>query len=74
MSSSMQVIRDVLGAWEARDLAKAASYLAEGRLQRPFAADCPDRSFYVVAPPGIQERRAAMEFVRWLVRVARRHT
>lgn len=52
----------------------AASYLAEGRLHRPFAADCPDRSFYVVAPPGIQERRVAMEFVRWLVRAARRHT
>lgn len=48
----------------------AAPYLADGRLCRPFAAACPDRSFYVVAPPSIQERPAAMTFIRWLVRAA----
>lgn len=48
----------------------AAPYVADGRLVRPFAADCPDRSFYVVAPPAIQERPAAMAFIRWLVRNA----
>lgn len=48
----------------------AAPYLADGRLVRPFAADCPDRSFYVVAPPAIQERPAALAFIRWLVRAA----
>lgn len=48
----------------------AAPYLADGRLCRPFAVDCPDRSFYVVAPPAIQERPAAMAFIRWLVRGA----
>lgn len=48
----------------------AAPYLADGRLCRPFVADCPDRSFYVVAPPSIQERPAAMAFIRWLVRDA----
>lgn len=49
----------------------AAPYLAEGRLLRPFAAACPDRSFYVVAPPAVQERRGAMDFIRWLVRSAK---
>jgi len=49
----------------------AAPYLAEGRLSRPFAADCPDRSFYVVAPPAVQEKRGAMDFIRWLVRSAK---
>ncbi len=49
----------------------AAPYLAAGRLVRPFAADCPDRSFYVVAPPAIQERPAALAFIRWLVQSAR---
>lgn len=48
----------------------AAPYLADGRLCRPFAVDCPDRSFYVVAPPSIQERPQAMAFIRWLVRSA----
>ncbi len=50
----------------------AAPYLAEGRLVRPFPQDCPDHSFYVVAPPNIEERRGAMDFIRWLVRSARR--
>lgn len=49
----------------------AAPYLAEGRLVRPFPQECPDRSFYVVAPPNIEERRGAMDFIRWLVRSAR---
>ena len=49
----------------------AAPYLAEGRLVRPFPQDCPDRSFYIVAPPGIQEKRGAMDFIRWLVRSAK---
>jgi len=48
----------------------AAPYIADGRLVRPFAGDCPDRSFYVVAPPSIQDRPAAMAFIRWLVRSA----
>lgn len=50
----------------------AAPYVADGRLVRPFAVDCPDRSFYVVAPPAIQERPAAMAFIRWLVHSSRR--
>jgi len=49
----------------------AAPYLAEGRLHRPFTAACPDRSFYVVAPPAAQEKRGAMDFIRWLVRSAK---
>lgn len=49
----------------------AAPYLAEGRLVRPFAADCADRSFYIVAPPGVQDKPAIMAFIRWLVRSAR---
>ena len=49
----------------------AAPYLAEGRLHRPFAAACPDRSFYVVAPPAAQEKRGTMDFIRWLVRSAK---
>ncbi|HXE37669.1 MAG TPA: LysR substrate-binding domain-containing protein [Azonexus sp.] len=48
----------------------AAPDLAEGRLVRPFAQDCADRCFYVVAPPAIQERPAALTFIRWLVRGA----
>jgi LysR family glycine cleavage system transcriptional activator len=48
----------------------AAPYVADGRLVRPFMTDCPDRSFYVVAPPAIQERPTAMTFIRWLVRSA----
>ncbi|WP_306605096.1 LysR substrate-binding domain-containing protein [Azonexus sp.] len=48
----------------------ALPYLADGRLCRPFSTDCSDRSFYVVAPPAIQERPAAMAFIRWLVRDA----
>ncbi|NTV68741.1 MAG: LysR family transcriptional regulator [Azonexaceae bacterium] len=46
----------------------AAPYLAEGRLIRPFPQDCPDRSFYVVAPPAVQEKPAIMAFIRWLLR------
>lgn len=52
----------------------AAPYVADGRLVRPFAVDCPDRSFYVVAPPTIQERPAALAFIRWLVRSAHNAT
>lgn len=48
----------------------AAPYVADGRLVRPFAEDCADRSFYVVAPPFIQDRPQAMAFIRWLVRCA----
>lgn len=48
----------------------ATPYVADGRLVRPFAEDCADRSFYVVAPPAIQERPTAMAFIRWLVRGA----
>jgi len=48
----------------------AAPYVADGRLVRPFPQDCPDRSFYVVAPSAIQDRPAAMAFIRWLVRGA----
>lgn len=48
----------------------AAPYVADGRLVRPFAEDCADRSFYVVAPPFVQERAEAMAFIRWLVRGA----
>lgn len=46
----------------------AAPYLADGRLVRPFTQNCPDRCFYVVAPPSAQERPALMNFIRWLVR------
>lgn len=49
----------------------AAPYLESGRLVRPFAVDCADRSFYVVAPPSVQERPAMMAFIRWLLRSAR---
>ncbi len=52
----------------------AAPYLADGRLVRPFTADCPDRCFYVVAPPAVQERPGAMAFIRWLVRGAHEGT
>lgn len=48
----------------------AAPYVADRRLVRPFAEDCADRSFYVVAPPFIQDRPQAMAFIRWLVRCA----
>lgn len=48
----------------------ATPYVADGRLVRPFTEDCADRSFYVVAPPAIQERPTAMAFIRWLVRGA----
>src|SRR5574343_156963 len=50
----------------------AAPYLAEGRLIRPFPQDCPDRSFYVVAPPAVQEKPAIMAFMRWLLRSTRK--
>lgn len=46
----------------------AAPYLAEGRLIQPFPQDCPDRSFYIVAPPAVQEKPAIMAFIRWLLR------
>ncbi len=46
----------------------AQPYLDEGRLLRPFAEDCPDRSFYVVAPASVQEKPAVMGFIRWLLR------
>lgn len=46
----------------------AQPYLDEGRLLRPFAEDCPDRSFYVVAAPAVQEKPAVMAFIRWLLR------
>lgn len=49
----------------------AAGDLAAGRLLRPFAQDCPDRSFYIVAPPAVQEKPAIIEFIRWLQRSAR---
>lgn len=49
----------------------AAPYLAEGRLLRPFPQDCPDRSFYVVAPPAVQDKPAIMAFIRWLLRSTR---
>lgn len=49
----------------------AAPYLESGRLVQPFAVDCPDRSFYVVAPPAVQERPALMAFIRWLLRSTR---
>ena len=48
----------------------AQPYLDSGQLQRPFAADCPDRSFYIVAPPAVQEKPAVMSFIRWLLRSA----
>lgn len=46
----------------------AAPYLAAGSLIRPFAQDCPDRSFYVVAQPAVQEKPAVIAFIRWLLR------
>lgn len=52
----------------------AAPFLDDGRLVRPFVEDCPDRSFYIVAPPAIQERPTAMAFIRWLVRGAHEKT
>ncbi len=51
----------------------AQPYLAEGRLVRPFAEDCPDRSFYIVAPPAVQEKPAIMDFIRWLLRCTRQN-
>ncbi len=49
----------------------AAPYLADARLIRPFAQDCPDRSFYVVAPPLVREKPAVMAFIRWMLRSSR---
>lgn len=49
----------------------AARDLESGRLVQPFAQACPDRSFYIIAPPGVQEKLATMAFIRWLVRSAR---
>lgn len=51
----------------------AQPYLDEGRLVRPFAEDCPDRSFYIVAPPAVQEKPAIMDFIRWLLRCTRQN-
>lgn len=51
----------------------AAPYLAEGRLIRPFPQDCADRSFYIVAPPAVQEKPAIMAFIRWLLRSTRKN-
>lgn len=49
----------------------AASYLKSGVLSRPFTVECPDRSFYIVALPGIRQRTSAMAFIRWLLRQSR---
>ncbi len=49
----------------------AQPYLETGRLARPFEADCPDRSFYVVAPPAAQDKPAVIGFIRWLLRSTR---
>ncbi len=51
----------------------AQPYLDGGRLVRPFAEDCPDRSFYIVAPPAVQEKPAIMDFIRWLLRCTRQN-
>lgn len=51
----------------------AQPYLDEGRLVRPFAEDCPDRSFYIVAPPAVQEKPAIVDFIRWLLRCTRQN-
>ena len=51
----------------------AQPYLDEGRLVRPFAEDCPDRSFNIVAPPAVQEKPAIMDFIRWLLRCTRQN-
>ena len=49
----------------------AARDLEAGRLIRPFAQECPDRSFYIIAPPSAQEKPATLAFIRWLVRSVR---
>lgn len=49
----------------------AAAELASGRLVRPFATDCPDRSFYIVAAPAVQDKPLIMAFIRWLQRAGR---
>lgn len=49
----------------------AQPYLEAGQLVRPFAEDCPDRSFYVVAPPAVQDKPAIIGFIRWLLRSTR---
>ena len=49
----------------------AQPYLDAGQLVRPFAEDCPDRSFYVVAPPAVQDKPAMVGFIRWLQRSTR---
>jgi LysR family glycine cleavage system transcriptional activator len=49
----------------------AQPYLDAGQLVRPFAEDCPDRSFYVVAPPAVQDKPAVIGFIRWLQRSTR---
>ena len=46
----------------------AQPYLDAGQLVRPFATDCPDRSFYVVAPTAVQDKPAIIGFIRWLLR------
>lgn len=49
----------------------AQPYLDAGQLVRPYAEDCPDRSFYVVAPPAVQDKPAMVGFIRWLQRSTR---
>ncbi len=49
----------------------AQPYLDAGQLVRPFVEDCPDRSFYVVAPPAAQDKPAVVAFIRWLQRSTR---
>lgn len=48
----------------------AQPYLDAGQLVRPFAEDCPDRCFYIVAPPAVQEKPEVVGFIRWLQRSA----
>lgn len=49
----------------------AQPYLDAGQLVRPFVEDCADRSFYVVAPPAVQDKPALVGFIRWLQRSTR---
>ncbi len=46
----------------------AQPYLDAGLLVRPFDTDCADRSFYVVAPPAVQDKPGIIGFIRWLLR------
>lgn len=49
----------------------ARPYLDAGQLRRPFAEDCADRSFYVVAPPAAEDKPVVRDFIRWLIRGSR---